>query len=317
MEANELDEVSADDLDLVDGDDTSEEDVEGDDTGDLISQFVQPCFERWIEEIAPTIEQGELLREIFSRVTIIARDVEVVSSERNWHVDFELYSIQCRYRQCSQADATSPVWDASQGTFDLKPNVEAELELDGETLATCRHYAGDAVRPINDDTEGSASASGRSRRYVNEERFSEYFGTETIVKLGGSKVLMQFFGILCVDPAAPCYTEMLPFHLISKLLAVNEGIEEYRRRVPKAPTAGSPRSSVSPRKKISKAGQPVGYPATAVPPKDASSVQPTAPPTRPTGDHGPTRPRVGASKSSAAPKRQSSHSRKVQAAAPR
>jgi hypothetical protein len=283
--------------------------------------------------VAPTYDEGVLLREVFAHVTVTVRDVEVVSSERNLRVEFELYGMQGRYRQSSQGDVTSPVWDVSKGTFDLKANLEAELVFDEEKLLSCAHFAGETLRAISGGGGASSSSARCSRSFVDKDRLCEKFGTETVVKLGGSGILLQFLGVICADPGAQCYAEVLPFGLQAAVLAVSEGDAEDRR--PRSPRAGSPKMAGSPRnrrKQVEGAGYPktksaaASVPAAAEVKKavsgvdrdsaagdTAAEVRPIRPPT---SDQGSVRPRVGAAKSAAAPKaRQSSQSRKSSAAA--
>lgn len=301
MEADELDEVSPDELDGEDDEYTEEEVDPADEVPrSLCKQFIRPRFDRWLSQSSPAQEEADLLREIFSRLNVTSRDVETVSSERRLRLEFELYGMIGCYSQTSQADASSTTWDVSQGGFDVKPNVESELVFDSETLISCSHFAGDAAK----------ADESRSRRHVNKDRLCERFGTETVHKFGGAAVLMQFFGVICADPEASCYAEVLPFGLAASVLEVSEGAEEVRPRVlkKKAPSGDGYPSSLSAKSSPAKPPQaPASSPAsTSAPPKSPRSGQPA----KPTGSR-PAASRPVPKGSAAAPKaRQSSQGRK-------
>eukprot|EP00747_Dinoflagellata_sp_TGD_P049920 gnl/TRDRNA2_/TRDRNA2_146474_c1_seq1.p1 gnl/TRDRNA2_/TRDRNA2_146474_c1~~gnl/TRDRNA2_/TRDRNA2_146474_c1_seq1.p1 ORF type:complete len:253 (-),score=52.91 gnl/TRDRNA2_/TRDRNA2_146474_c1_seq1:97-804(-) len=197
----------------------------------------------------------------------------VESSERRLTVDFMLFGMAGHYDQCSQADATSATWDASGGSCCLLPNVKAELTLDGESLLSSAHYA--TVRP-----EGEGTPAGR---VVKEDRLGERFGTETLKKLGGIAVLLQFLGLICADEAAKCYAEVLPFGLSAALLAIDE--EESKADVPGKPAGGAGYAAAS--------RPPVARPPASPRPKPSSTAaaKEATPPSAPRSAGTSTRPK--------------------------
>jgi len=222
LEADDLDNPS-DEEEFVDQESQNEDEVEENDAWDdhaLRDRFVRPRFEHWLDTISQPANQecSNLLLEMFNHLTVIALDLELTSSERHSRVDFELYGMQGCYKQCSQADPFSATWETNDGTFKLKPNVEAELLLDGEALLGCTHFSVDSVS--SDHLQGSDVSSSPNRLYLNKERISERFGSETLSKLGGIAILIQFLGVVCIDLGVPCYTEVLPFGLSPEMIRV-------------------------------------------------------------------------------------------------
>lgn len=274
LEADELDDVSGDEP--GDADEASEDDSDPADVANcsLRDEFVQPRFDRWLRETATGDQaRSDLLHEMFGRLSVTARNVEAVSSERRMLLDFELFGMLGQYRQTSQADASSPVWDVSEGKFELKANVEAELVLDSETLVTCAHFVQDPLGASAREDEGGSASSGRSRRWINRERLSDRFGSDTLATLGGPQSLLQFLGVICADAGVPCYAEALPFGLSAQILAASEDPEDRQRRHKPKPPA-SPASSRSPAR--SRGAAPAKRSSAKPPPSRAAPVKANA-----------------------------------------
>lgn len=248
MEGEDLEDLSPDEEEEEAGDEEAQEEDEGGHetpVHNLRDLHVRSRFAKWLAQLpGGRGARSELLWELFSLLTVSRLDLQVVSSERRFSLDFSLASMQGRYHQSSQADAFSSVWDASGGDFVLRPNVEAEFVLDDEVLASCKHFA--MGQPVS-----AGSSSKKPSPWVDHVRVSDRFGSETLEKLGGLGVLLEFLGTICVDSCTGCYAEVLPFGLAAGLFDVSFDPEE----IPRSPaTSKSKHSNV--RKNPSSTSQP-------------------------------------------------------------
>lgn len=249
LEADEFDELSA-------YDDDGAPDLDDVTLGErpelsIKDRFVQPRFDKLLAASSATCH--ELLRELLGRVQMIHHDVLIESSMRHLVVDFVLAGMEGHYEQRSQADASSATWATSTGKtgtqgFELLPNVSADLVLDGEPLISCQYFA---------------SAASKNQSKTDDKRLSERFGSDTLTKLGGAKVLMQFIGVVCADTGAPVYAERLPFGISGDVIAVEGDIDGYMEVVG---------PSVHPVAIATREQHEGGYPSVTV---TSTSVQPT------------------------------------------
>mmetsp|Transcript_45465 Transcript_45465/g.83195 ORF Transcript_45465/g.83195 Transcript_45465/m.83195 type:complete len:319 (-) Transcript_45465:146-1102(-) len=183
----------------------------------LRDRFIRPRMLKWLLMQSHHKARRDLLDEMFGRLEVLGHAVQVNSSERTLKLDFKLMSMSGHYCQVSQADPQSPVWEMSEGDFKLIPNVEVELFLDNEPLLRCSHHAARPSAPA-----GKLAGKTSSSTWVDEEGLQARFGAETVSKLGGLQVLLQFFGAICVDAGASGYAEALPFGLSSTIVNITE-----------------------------------------------------------------------------------------------
>lgn len=253
MEGEDLADLSPDEEEEEEAsDEDAQEEVDGGletPVPNLRDLHVRCRFAKWLAQLpGGSGARSELLWELFSLLTVSRLDLQVVSSERRFSLDFSLASMQGHYHQSSQADAFSSVWDASGGDFVLRPNVEAEFVLDDEVLASCKHFA--MGQPVSAESS-AGSSSKKPSPWVDQVRVSDRFGSETLEKLGGLRVLLEFLGTICVDSCTGCYAEVLPFGLAAGLFDVSFDPEE----IPRSPAA-SKSKHVSLRKNQSSTSQP-------------------------------------------------------------
>lgn len=283
LEEGEFDDLSAgseeEDAEESDAEDGEGSEAEAEPEAD---DFCRPRLEAWLVLQPPQNEaRTELINMLRSRLAVTSQFVTLTASARQHVVEFSLIGMECRYEQCSQAEASSAVWEVSGGGLELVPNVKAELTLDGDRLVGCELYATDAAK-------GS--------RWADEQRLGERFGTETLAKMGGLETLLQFLGAVCLDGGAPCYYEALPFGLPESLAALGApgaprevaegaaasggsaaGAAAKGAKKPPKPKAEKP-GGFQPKARAAPAGG-AGKPA-AKPPQDSSS-KPAAPRPKP------------------------------------
>jgi len=204
--ADDFEDVSGGDEATADMGDTMDSELGANEPLGLMGRFVRPRFEGLLAKQAKGDDASRsLLNDMYSRLKVVSRDVNVTSSERCLTLDFAIAGMQGHYEQRSQADAASATWDlGSNGNLELVPNVSAELVLDGESLVRCEYYA----------------AGGPTRTVVDESRLSDRFGSQTLETLGGTEVLLRFLGAVCADAGAAYYAGALPFSLPRSLLAL-------------------------------------------------------------------------------------------------
>mmetsp|Transcript_106184 Transcript_106184/g.257956 ORF Transcript_106184/g.257956 Transcript_106184/m.257956 type:complete len:342 (-) Transcript_106184:90-1115(-) len=248
---------------------------------DLRERYVRPRFDGLVAKQAKgDVACRGVLRDMYDRLKVSNRDVVMSSSVRTYTLDFVLANMQGHYEQRSQADTASAIWaPGSNGVFEPAPNLDAELLLDGESLLGSRYFA---------------VSSQLGRRWTDEQRLSDRFGSENLNKLGGVGTLLQFLGAICADCGAPYYAERLPFGLQEALLAleVDEEAEAAARQlrahraspeslVPSAPPKPRPSASVTS--------------STVVAPSTGARRGGSRPPAPPSGSAGPVKSPSGGS----------------------
>jgi hypothetical protein len=262
MEAEDLDEMSEEDED--DEDDACSQEPE-EEPLTLRDRFLKARFEQWLCTHSGHESSCTLLRELFMRLEIMRRDVDLISSERRFSLDFRLNGLSGRYDQKSQADTTSSLWVTKGTELCLAPNLLAELQLDGHLAVRRAHFS-----------QGPRESSGAQEVcHVDEDMLEQCFGSETVSQLGGHKVLLQFLGTVCADSAAAAYADALPFGIPASIVAVaDESTVKTSQGEDKAATTKvsslvKKAASLSPQNLLKRSSEsvPGGYPG-----KDASSA---------------------------------------------
>jgi len=257
----------------------------------LRDKFIRPRMHRWLILQSGNKTRRELLDDMFGRCEVLSQATQIHSSERAFTLDFKLMGMSGHFRQVSQADPLSPVWDVSGGGFKRLPNVEAELTLDNEPVVLGVHYA--APKP----STGAAGDSSMAApcKWVDEARIEERFGAEAIRKLGGMQILLQFLGALCADAGAPGYAEVLPFGLaVSVLRAIEEQEAEAQPLYmppPRPPLPGSDAEAKKPVFKVTTSSIEPSGPQVPILPQQPTTSRPAN--ARPRGSSQSRRPGTG------------------------
>jgi len=284
IEADELADLSDDEEELEEDDEDAEDGLDEMDSAgvNLRDLHLRSRFSKWLSQLPPgQAGRKELLLELFGLLEVSGHELEVLSSERRFCLTFCIASMSGCYEQCSQADIHSSVWDTSEGKFVLRPNVEAKFVLDDEVLASCRHFA--ATLP--DATDSAAGSDSKKRSpWVDKARLSDRFGSDTLEKLGGLGVLLEFLGVVCADAGTRCYAGVLPFGLSADLFDVlASDVPASVEDIPRSPAGRrtGKSSSGSGQKNRTGSSKPVApTPKAAAPIEPVSKVAQLAPSSR-------------------------------------